>query len=389
MGDIPYLPGPRSSIKPPLAMLGGALACLCLLLPAGAAAAEDLPEFTPPIVAAPEAPVPGVVRDSVIYPEADRAQAGVASKPSGTPTSARRLIRAAATYKTADGHSVDVQISDGYADNPAGAQALVDYLGTLLHGDELGKLNVYVATALEIPTICGGIAAACYFPGDDTMVIVGEATFGGLPTNFVAAHEYGHHVENHRRNTPWDPLAWGTKRWATYEGICPRYLAGEIYPGDRFHEYPGSFEAFYWQNPGEAYAEAYAKYHGPFRNLLWEWIAGLRPDGGAYERIRQDVESPWRKNGTKAYGLKLRRGKSARKTFPVPLDGKLVIDLRGPKGANFDLFLRDTAGNLLARSKGNSSRERIKSFSCGDGKLKFIVDAVKGKGRAKVKVSKA
>lgn len=349
------------------------LACVALTAPAAAA---ELPQWTPPVTSQVPAPAPGAIRDRVITGDARAA-------------SLRSLARAANTYETADGHSVSVEVSDGYASNPARDQALVNYLGTLLHGNELSKLNVYVATALEIPSICGGLAAACYFPDQDTMVIVGELSFGGLPTSFVAAHEYGHHVENHRSNSPWPSLGWGTKRWSTYERVCPRYLAGTIYPGERYDEYPGSFENFYWQNPGEAFAEAYAKYHSVFRNLLWEWIPSLEPDAGAFSRIRQDVESPWAQNRTSSYAFNLRRGERVRKWFPVPLDGKLIIKLRGPKGTDFDLKLLDPKKRVIGKSAGRGSREKIRSFSCGDGRLAFEAIGAAGRGKAKVTVSKA
>jgi hypothetical protein len=348
---------------------------LALALPATAPAA-DRPNWTPPVTSPVPAPPPGTIRDRVITGDARAA-------------SLRSLARAANEYKTADGHTVSVEVSDGYAPSPARDQALVNYLGTLLHGGELSKLNVYIATALEIPSICGGLAAACYFPTQDTMVIVGELSFGGLPTSFVAAHEYGHHVENHRSNSPWPSLGWGTKRWSTYERICPRYLAGEIYPGERYDEYPGSFDDFYWQNPGEAFAEAYAKYHSVFRNLIWEWIPSLKPDEGAYSRIRQDVERPWTKLKSSSYTFNVRNGQRVRKWFPVPLDGKLIMKLRGPKGTDFDLNLLDPKKPTIGKSTRRGSREKVRSFSCGDGRLAFEVQAVDGKGKAKVKVAKA
>jgi hypothetical protein len=62
-------------------------------------------------------------------------------------TSAMRTARARTRTRrlaTEDGYSVDVEVTSAYADNPVADQALVDFLGSRLHGPELGALRVYV-----------------------------------------------------------------------------------------------------------------------------------------------------------------------------------------------------------------------------------------------------
>jgi hypothetical protein len=62
-------------------------------------------------------------------------------------TSAMRTARARTRTRrlaTEHGYSIDVEVAPAYADNPVADQAVVDFLGSRLHGPELGALRVYV-----------------------------------------------------------------------------------------------------------------------------------------------------------------------------------------------------------------------------------------------------
>src|SRR5439155_24542812 len=101
----------------------------------------------------------------------------------------------------------------------------------------------------EVTSICSSDADACYDPQSETIVLPGEPPPDATPVEELAAHEYGHHVANNRDNPPWDAETWGPKRWASYEGVCPRVRNGTAFPGDE--------GANYDLNPGEGFAESY------------------------------------------------------------------------------------------------------------------------------------
>ncbi len=68
-----------------------------------------------------------------------------------------KLLRAhssAVVRRTPDGLPVRLEVSPSYARNPAAEQSLVDFLGTRLHGPELGRLTAIVATPAEIDRVC-------------------------------------------------------------------------------------------------------------------------------------------------------------------------------------------------------------------------------------------
>jgi len=83
-----------------------------------------------------------------------------------------------------------------------------------------------------------GGPAACGGPGRAASTV-------GVPLEQILAHEYGHHVSANRSNPPWQAVDWGPKRWATYLGVCPHAVRGEMFPGDE--------GAAYELNPGEGW----------------------------------------------------------------------------------------------------------------------------------------
>src|SRR5215212_1862862 len=114
--------------------------------------------------------------------------------------------------------------SASYA-TPARVQELVDFLGTLVHSHELGRLSVSIRTSDELHGICGFAADACYSPALMRMIIPGE-DLPHVSLEHLLAHEYGHHVLANQRNEPWDASSRGGKRWATHENVCALTAAG-------------------------------------------------------------------------------------------------------------------------------------------------------------------
>ncbi|HKG37134.1 MAG TPA: hypothetical protein VKA89_11915 [Solirubrobacterales bacterium] len=341
-------------------------ALLALALPGGAGAYE---RGFDPVPGQVSAPPPGkTVDDAVNF---------------GPPPSLRGAQASAAgpetPYRTGDGKTVYVAL-DGYAPDPAADQSLVDFLGSLLHGRELNGLHVLVVIPSRMAGYCGGEAAACYDPSEQRIFVVGEEFFGGLPTDYVIAHEYAHHVAFHRRNPPFRGSAyyWGAKRWATYHGACPGVASGK---------YSANPQTGYYRFPGEAWAEAFAYYHyrdgnHPSGHIAWEWHNGFKPTARSYTLIRTDVLRPWMRNSAVRRRGSVRVGGDRLDFFPIatPLDGSISVKLTGPRRADLDLFLLDARNRIVDQSTRRGSGERVSSLVCGTRRFKVAVRAFRGGG---------
>jgi hypothetical protein len=330
------------------------LAAVALGVPGSAVAKRD----ADPLSLGPIPPRPGAapVRDTLLdRGELSRLRA--------------RTSPAADQYADGDGHSISIEVSRSYSRRVQVARSLAAFLGSLLHGDEMDQLSALVATPGEIRHICGSGALACYSPGAEQMVVSGEdAAPGEPPREFVIAHEYGHHVAANRSNRPWSALDRGTKRWATHEGICRGIERREIRP------------AKYLENPGEAFAEAYAFYR--YRDLIpWGWKIA-RPDAGAFDAIAADVSFPWTRRTNVEWSGELDRG-NRRNVMRVetPLDGRLKLRLDGPRGADFDLaLLAARRGKVLDRARGHGSDHTLRNTVCGRRAVRVAVIRDSGHG---------
>ena len=284
-----------------------------------------------------------------------------------------RSSSVAREYEDGDGHSVSVEVSRSYRNRPGVARGLVEFLGTLLHGDEMDRLSATVATPAEIRYLCGAGALACYSPTVEQMVVSGEdAAPGEPPREFVIAHEYGHHVATNRSNRPWSALDRGTKRWSTHEGICRGIKRREIRPSD------------YFENPGEAFAEAYAFYHYP-DVIRWQWEIA-RPDAAALDAILADVSFPWTRRTSVEWSGELDRSDRRDVTrVETPLDGRLKVKLDGPRGADFDLaLLAARRGRVLDRAGGPGPDHTIRHTVCSRRAVRVAVIRDRGHGAFEV-----
>jgi hypothetical protein len=350
-----------------VAALAALLVALALAAPAGAATRreEQLGAFTVP---APTAPI----RDLVIeHPSRSEARAAASAS------------AASQRYDVHDGagRSVDIQPSPGCSATCTNPQQIADFLGTLPHGDEMNLLTVdEVNPSLgEMAAYCGDVSAlSCYFPSENRMVASGhDFTAGDNATrDYVVAHEYGHHLANHRNNAPFanPAIDWGPKRWASFAGVCPGVRAGRYFPGDE--------GAHYYDNPGEAFAESFAKYAFPTQPVPWEWPAFPDPhQPGGFDAIRQDALQPWngdsadRRNGRFARKRKRHKRVSNRKVkrFTTPNDGNLTMTLKGPNRADLALKLKGADGRTLARSDGVGSHEQVNFTICGERSFTAVV----------------
>ena len=202
-----------------------------------------------------------------------------------------------------------------YTPSPDVAQTYVDFLGSLPHGTELSKLKLLLAPPTDVQRDCGGQdgVLACYDSQSHEMVVPGEQieNQSGVSTSYVIAHEYGHHIAAFRSNPPFPTVDVGPKYWASYEKICDRTLAGRLAPGDEGQ--------YYLLNPGENWAETYARLVYP--NEPWRFTSLLKPDAGALAAARRDVLEPWTASVTKTFTGSFGGGDVRRFSFPLTLDG--------------------------------------------------------------------
>jgi hypothetical protein len=262
------------------------------------------------------------------------------------------------SYPTGDGSiSIPVTLASSYTGDPAVAQTYATYLGTLPHGPELASLKVTVVPSSEVAKECGGDPSdgilACYGADDQTMIVPGDQAAGSdVSVNYVIAHEYGHHIAAHRSNAPLNALDFGPKLWSSYELVCDNTLDGKLAPGDQ--------GANYLSNPGEAWAESYARLIYPTE--AWRFTPVLKPTKGSALAAMADVAQPWTKRVTTTF-----TGTNT-KTFklPITLDGAFTLQLKGPARANYDLIVR-SGGKLVDRTTRSDSKDRINyRIACRD-----------------------
>jgi len=236
-------------------------------------------------------------------------------------------------YTVKSGAHVTVYSSRYYPTDPAVNQSVADFLDGLVHGSEISGVKIYLAPPAEVGILCHSKDAdGCYSPETSEIITTGEDTQWSTVEE-VLTHEYGHHVANNRLNAPWPAVAYGTKRWATYKGVCQKEAAGTAFPADEGEHY--------LQNPGEAFAESFLHLNEVKLGVPetpWFYDAAFAPDAGALAAIEQDVLKPWKDNAIKRWsGRFTRRGQQQIRTFATPLDGVFAAELRGPRGSTVQL----------------------------------------------------
>jgi hypothetical protein len=274
------------------------------------------------------------------------------------------------TYTVAGGQTVSVFVSTTYPDNQALGQKWADFFAALPHGAELPLLRAYIAPLDEVQDMCWSAdVVGCY--GGQKLVTVGDSS-AGIPPASVAAHEYGHHIAANRSNAPWSALDWGTKRWASYVGVCSRVKAGTAYPGDEGANY--SF------NPGEAFAESYRvliETNGSAVGYDWPIVdPSFRPTVDGLAPIREDVLQPWSApTATTLHAAFLRRGRTWTKTVSTPLDGDLRVRVSVPGDGADDVKLLSSDGKtvLASGSWDSSGSKSVQYRVCGQRSLKVRV----------------
>jgi hypothetical protein len=263
------------------------------------------------------------------------------------------------TFVASTGEWVNIVFADAYAQDSSLGRSWAELFASLVHGDELRALRVYIAPLDWVQEICGDGAFGCY--GGNELVTIGTPAEGVAPWE-VAAHEYGHHVAANRSNLPWSAVDWGTKRWASYVNICSRAAAGTVFPGDEGSRYR--------LNPGEGFAEAYRVLNERKRGggaFSWATVDGsFIPDHRALALIEQDVRQPWQASALRSVTLSARTSRSRRVPLATPLDGALDVRLNLAPTASYDMTLLD-GKRVLARGLWSSARVKSLQYTvCGE-----------------------
>jgi hypothetical protein len=270
--------------------------------------------------------------------------------------------------------TIPVTVANSFKGDPNVAGTYAAFIGTLPHGAEINSLKVIVVPSAEINRDCGGEDGdgilACYSSDDQTMVVPGDAPQDtSVSVDYVIAHEYGHHIARHRSNAPLPAIDFGPKRWASYELVCDKTDDGKLAPGDEGNNYA--------YNPGEAWAETYARL--VFPQQAWMLAPLLSPDQGSYLAAAADVLQPWTKRTTTTFSG------TGTKTFklPITLDGAFTVQAsRTPS----QIVLK-SGGQLVERARG---RKRIHyRIACRDKQTETLRITVKTAGSYTLKASYA
>jgi hypothetical protein len=282
------------------------------------------------------------------------------------------------TYTTATGEQVKVFLSDSYPVDDTVNQHWADFIARLIHGREIAKVTAYVAPFAEVQSVCRSREVeACYLVSQQQIVSPGETPPDGVPVEEIVAHEYGHHVALNRSNWPFAAVAYGTKRWASYEHVCERVLSHTAFPGDE--------GANYYRNPGEAFAESYRVLNDQrltLSSVQLPWVMdGFQPDATALRLLEQDVLKPWTGSTISYWRGRVAHYDVRRLTVATPRDGIARFVLRGPRGSAIGV-LDPKTGKLAG-----AARVEIRYGVCGERKLRLVV-ALTRPGRFSVLVSR-
>lgn len=254
----------------------------------------------------------------------------------------------------------------------ADPQAIANFIGTLIHGPEVNLLTVQLDTPFELGFDCGFDAQACYFSGENKIVVSGndDPAPDAASREFVLAHEYGHHVAQHRDLPAPFPSAidWGTERWASTVNVCRGKRSGDFFPGDEGNHY--------YEDPGEAFAESFAFNRFPEAAVEWAWAPALRPTAASLAALREDTLKPWLGRTSFTVSGRIPRSGVAVQEFRTPYDGQVSISPAGARKGGYELTLRNRSGKALRSSReGISSGRRLDYTVCGQSRLRVAVQA--------------
>jgi hypothetical protein len=277
-----------------------------------------------------------------------------------------------------DSIAVDISADCQQECDAADPQAIASTIGTFIHGPEVNLLTVQLDTPFQLGFDCGFDAQSCYFGGENKIVLSGDADPApdSASRDFVLAHEYGHHVAQHRDMPSPFPAAinWGTERWSSVENVCAGHRAGAFFPGDE--------GTHYYEDPGEAFAESFAFNRYPEAAVEWAWAPALRPTAASLQALRQDTLRPWLGRHSFTVSGRVPRAGARVQEFRTPFDGRVSIAPAGDRKLGYELTIRNRSGKTLRSSRqGVSFRHRLDYTVCGQSRLRVAVRALGRPGK--------
>jgi hypothetical protein len=246
---------------------------------------------------------------------------------------------------------------------------------------------LYLAPLSEVQRFCGQDALSCYSPVSHQLVAPGDDPSSDISSEAVVTHEYGHHVAASRSDAPWRAVEYGTKRWATYEQVCTRTRAGQLFPGAEDAEH-------YRLNPGEAFAETYRVLNQRRLGVPeteWDIVTrSLYPDDSALALVQQDVVSPWTGSASSTASATLtRRARVKTITVTTPLDGALRVTARAARNERARVQILSSSGAAPAGTVVTGSASRSTSGTvCGARSVRVRVTLTRGSGRVALTVTR-
>jgi len=343
---------------------------LAVSAPAVAAPSEpSIPAARPGLLGA----QPNVVIHDAVLPLRRGARAAAASG----------IIPSTASSGTYPSHGmmIKIAVSRSYTPNAAESQSWADFLGGLPQHGDASSMTVYFAPLKEMQSICGVDSDACYDPGEEVLVLLGETAPDGASIEEVAAHEFGHHIANNRNNAPWSADSWGPKRWATYQGICQGVPTHKFYPDDE--------GAHYDLNPAEGWAETYRVAAGQ-NPTDWSIVSNTFKHGTVgLKTALSDAMNPWAGNVAKTVSgsFTARAAAVKRIKLSVPLDGRVTVSA-STGGMRLGLDLFDGADRTrLASSAAASRASSLRSNVCGQRTVVVHLKRSSGSGSYKLTTS--
>jgi hypothetical protein len=263
-----------------------------------------------------------------------------------------------------NGETVTIYLSSTYPVDPALAKQWADFMTILIHGPELATVSFHLAPLVEVQRTCGGQALACYFPREAAIYAPAEDPALNVSAKGVLAHEFGHHIASSRPNPPFYSVDYGTKRWATYEDVCAKASAGDLYPGAEDSRH-------YMLNPGEAFAESYRLLNEQRLALpqeSWSIVTpSLFPDTTALSLIEQDILTPSTGNTTRRLTVRLTAKIRTRNlTLSTPYDGTLTIAPRQTGRVKVRVSLLASGNTVDSSSFTRASGTSLSTTVCGE-----------------------